>query len=623
VANASVDKLKDLGLRHGEKAVMGLTAALCVFFLFQGATRETIDLTPEQVKDAASAAESNLNRKQEPADILKLIEDAGIKNPGFTTIVEEQETNLLVADAFRPHQRWVSPEPGAGLIRDMPELIAVAELIAYPGRGGVLVYALDENGNRVPEEADKVEDAETKARRERKAGGGRSAKARMSEARKKEEEEKARKEEEKRKISALAGGIAKKDEAPAEGATEAAASKEITKGVRWVALTGVLDYQKLRDNYLTALKRPEVAYPHFKQLDVERQTRQSDGTWSEWEPLDLERNRLVLDNLPEVDEEWTPDTVRISELVAPLPFLKAGYWERVHVARMVPEEKFKVAAAPAGNFGGPEGGNVNAPVENLVTDVPTTDTGGYVAGNGTGMEGMYAGSSESINFEKTEEKEIMVRALDFTVEPDATYRFRVRLVVYNPNLNREDVSPGVDTKSVELFGPWSEPTEEVSMPSDVATYALNKEPLVPRKLDQVKFEVARWTPEDGVTIVKSFTAAPGEIIGEVQSADLPMLDSSGKRAVSKKIDFNSHQLVLDVMGGDQPIPALGPGTAGKLPVPAISLVVRPDGTVVVRNQANDLHDQVRKDMESNYKRGLKDLEKKKSESRGSTDAAMP
>lgn len=77
-----------------------------------------------------------------------------------------------------------------------------------------------------------------------------------------------------------------------------------------------------------------------------------------------------------------------------------------------------------------------------------------------------------------------------TVEPDTTYRFRVRTVVYNPNLGREDVSPGVDNKQVELNGPWSEPTEEVMMPPDVATYALNREPNVPRKLDQVNFQVA-------------------------------------------------------------------------------------------------------------------------------------
>ena len=41
-------------------------------------------------------------------------------------------------------------------------------------------------------------------------------------------------------------------------------------------------------------------------------------------------------------------------------------------------------------------------------------------------------------------------------------------------------------------------------------------------------------------------------------------------------------------------------------VPALSLVMRHDGSVVVRNQARDLHDEVRKDMDANYKRELKE-----------------
>jgi hypothetical protein len=241
----------------------------------------------------------------------------------------------------------------------------------------------------------------------------------------------------------------------------------------------------------------------------------------------------------------------------------------------------------------------------------------------------FGGSGESIDFEKRPDvDEIMIRALDLTVEPDTTYRFRVRIVVFNPNLSREDVSPGVDTKTVELFGPWSESTEEVTMPPDVATYAIAREPSVPRKLDQVSFEVARWTPEDGVTIVKRFPAAPGELIGEVSGVAVPIAEGATKKTVNKKIDFNSHQLVLDVMGGDQPIPPLGsgPGTGGRLSVPALSLVVRRDGAVVIRNQANDLHDQVRKDMADNFIRDLKTAEeekKKKKTGGGSGSAVAP
>ena len=40
---------------------------------------------------------------------------------------------MLVADNYKPEREWVTPEPGAGLIRDTPVLIAPTDLYAYPG----------------------------------------------------------------------------------------------------------------------------------------------------------------------------------------------------------------------------------------------------------------------------------------------------------------------------------------------------------------------------------------------------------------------------------------------------------------------------------------------------------
>jgi hypothetical protein len=606
VANASADKFKALALRHGEKAVMGVTTMLCVLFLYWAVTKETIQLTPDQLKSSAASAQSNIGREQKPEDILGALESAGFKNPGYEQIVEQQEKNLLVAANYRPPQLWVTPEPGAGLIRDQPELLAPTELYAYPGRGGAVVYALDESGNRIPDpDALKNQDPATQ---ERRASGTRR-KNKAEEERKKKEEEKKYQAEVAKKAKQVVG-TAKKEGTTAEAAAPEAPPKEITRGVRWVAITGVLSYKALRENYLTALKRPEVAYPHFKQLDIERQVKQPDGSWSDWEAIDVDRNRQVLDNLPEEDEEWTPEANRISALVHPLPFLKAGFWERVHVGRMVPKEKMEVPKTQVA-FGGEAGMSSTVP-EAMSAPMPQPDSSMSVGDTAFGS-GMYAGGggAEAMNFDKTEADEIMIRALDFTVEQDTTYRFRVRVVVYNPNVQREDVSPGVDTKSLELSGPWSEPTEEVSMPPDVATYAINKEPYLPKKLDQVLFEVARWTPNSGVTVVRKFPAAPGEIIGEYTSAPIPSSSSGTVTVKSERVDFNSHQIVLDVLGGDQPIPPLGPGTAGRLMMPAVSLVMRPDGTVVVRSQARDLHDQIRKDMADNYSRELKAAEEEK------------
>ena len=67
---------------------------------------------------------------------------------------------------------------------------------------------------------------------------------------------------------------------------------------------------------------------------------------------------------------------------------------------------------------------------------------GGMMGGGCGM----GGGGDVGNFWKSEEKRVMIRALDFTPEPDTTYRYRVRIVVFNPNHNRDDVSPGVDNE---------------------------------------------------------------------------------------------------------------------------------------------------------------------------------
>ncbi len=71
---------------------------------------------------------------------------------------------------------------------------------------------------------------------------------------------------------------------------------------------------------------------------------QPDGTWSSWEHVSSDENLKILDNLPEEeDDELTPETVRPEDLVDPLPFLKSGLWEKVHVASLVPKEKKEIA----------------------------------------------------------------------------------------------------------------------------------------------------------------------------------------------------------------------------------------------------------------------------------------
>jgi hypothetical protein len=585
-SNASVEKLKALGLRHGEKAVVALASALCLYFLYAAATNPTIDLTPEQVDSHAKAAQSNINRKQDPEQILKTLADGGIKNPEFEKKVDEQAKNQLVAASYTPSHSWAYPQPGAGLIRDTPELISPTELVAFAGRGGAQIYELNADGQRVIDEA-----AAAAAKGEGTAQNNNArGRAKAREERRKAEEKK----EQDRRERELAGTLAGKGAAPKkeEQATPEAVGpwKETTRGVRWVVVTGVLDYKKLRENYFNALKRPEVAYPHFKRLELERQALETDGSWTSWEPIDADRNNQVLYNLPEVDNELVPDPNRFEALVDPLPFLNTGHWRGVHVSRLVPEEKRTLAPRPG--MGAP-GMDVAMDREAMMRPEPMMREPMEM---GMAMPGV---GGDMMNFPKSEEETLMVRGLDFTVEPDRTYRFRARIVVYNPNRGREDVSPGVDTKTIELAGPWSDPTDEVTMPADVTTYAMKRAP--DRRAEKITFQVTRWTPEDGVTVVRNFDAAPGGVVGEAASTAIPVIDGSDKKSLTRRVDFTSHHVVLDVSGGDQPMPQVG-AQGNRFEVPATALMVRPDGSVILRDQSADAPDPVRKDIEENYAR---------------------
>ncbi len=74
------------------------------------------------------------------------------------------------------------------------------------------------------------------------------------------------------KPALLAGGTvedAKETKAKAED-DDNGPFKEVTKGYRWVAITGTLDHGQMRAYYREALKNPAVAHPHYARLDLQR-----------------------------------------------------------------------------------------------------------------------------------------------------------------------------------------------------------------------------------------------------------------------------------------------------------------------------------------------------------------
>ena len=195
--------------------------------------------------------------------------------------------------------------------------------------------------------------------------------------------------------------------------------KEVIADLLWVVVTAVVDHHAIERSLADARKigrlAAELLYRH---IDLERQVRSQSGQCSHWQTVDAGPTMRILENVPEVDEEKTPEELRIGSLVDPLPSLKAGVWSGVDVDRFVPivhvEEPRQQPGLALGLMRGGGPARVDA-------DVPPL---------------------------------LLSRQLDFTVEPGRTYRYRARLVVDDDRWRRKDGA-----------GPWSEPTDAVTVPS--------------------------------------------------------------------------------------------------------------------------------------------------------------
>ena len=82
-ANAIVEKLKELGLRHGEKA--GVAIASMAFFVCVGmaANQKTIDTTPEQIKKAARHRRAISTARRNERRSSRSSSEKGIKDSRF------------------------------------------------------------------------------------------------------------------------------------------------------------------------------------------------------------------------------------------------------------------------------------------------------------------------------------------------------------------------------------------------------------------------------------------------------------------------------------------------------------------------------------------------------------
>jgi RNA polymerase sigma factor (sigma-70 family) len=194
--------------------------------------------------------------------------------------------------------------------------------------------------------------------------------------------------------------------------------QEVEREIHWAVITGVIDNQRVQKSLIRDDGKPAMSdEERYCRVELKRQARREDGSWLDWEMVDMIANLKILDHLANRQAERVPEPFRIDALVDPLPHLKHGRWTGVDVERFV----------PAGT---------NAPADRPVAQAKPRAP------------------------QRDRPPVLMIRSLDFTVEPGRTYRYRAQVVLFNPHYRQGNPR---DRKKL-IFGPWSEVTNIVTVP---------------------------------------------------------------------------------------------------------------------------------------------------------------
>ncbi|MHC4122778.1 MAG: hypothetical protein ACYSSI_04330 [Planctomycetota bacterium] len=133
-------------------------------------------------------------------------------------------------------------------------------------------------------------------------------------------------------------------------------------------------------------------------------------------------------------------------------------------------------------------------------------------------------------------------AHDDTVEPEKSYRYRIRMGVFNPVAGTDDISEGDKSKQrdVILWSDFSKTTEEVMIPGNLYFFPLKiKETSKSVTVQVSKYMLGYWYSKD-------FTVAPGETIGKVAGTNINPTTNE-RIIVPEEVDYSTDTVMVDAV----------------------------------------------------------------------------
>lgn len=161
---------------------------------------------------------------------------------------------------------------------------------------------------------------------------------------------------------------------------------------------------------------------------------------------------------------------------------------------------------------------------------------------------------------------LLFRYLDFSVEPGKTYRYRVRLVLKNPNFGRRIAEAGGMQHVVEgrtRTTDWSVPTDPVRIDEDVKYFVADVRDPRRNPFPSARMDVFQYDTEHGTTVNETFEVGMGQQIADKVGATT-VIDPAQQLFEEMEYVFHSNDYLVDAIediqidedfhGGDQ-VPA--------------------------------------------------------------------
>jgi len=414
-----------------------------------------------------------------------------------------------------------------------------------------------------------------------------------------------------------------------------------------VSVRGIVNLQSLRANLRKSLhlgNDVEEAQRHIRFTDLlveRRQKLEGAGGFGEWEKVSSEDLGEILEDSFGIDRDVVNPAVTRNTITMPLPRRATGTWD-VSIASHPDLEDFKLSEEEKNLIDllnqklteRLEEEKANAPVvvetKGFSTYVQSATDVSSMYGNSSSMygqedyESMYNDMESSMGsgpggsgsgklsaqqrelLDKTrataENRLLLVRFMDFTVERGFSYQYRVRLEMKNPNYGEaldELVDPAVGSEPV-LMSDWSEPTPEAFVPTAHRLYVADVESRSGRP-ESVKMKIYTDTTETGLPIMGKVDVFTGMPIAGMQKKEVVDLTSDS-------LEAREVELMADaVLAGAEEIPRfstsdhpdLKPLLArlgrGETIVPSQVTIVDSDGQVKLRSigdmQENEMMDE--------------------------------